>query len=466
MLNAHAQTELDLAVQEAQAALASEGRWPRIYERPRAQAPLEPSRGGACAPGMRVAMISLHTSPLAPLGRTRDAGGMNVYIRELARELGRSGVEVDIFTRRADCDTPTIQRPATRVRLITLPAGPATLLQPNELHPYVAEFSCRMARFAQQEERAYDLFHTHYWLSAAAALPLTRAWNVPHVTMFHTVERLKNQQYGAPTSASPASQIRIATEQRIAATVDRICVSTEHEGEQLRHLYGLAPSRFQVIPCGVDLRAFTPGTFAERTAARQRLAPDGRPLLLFVGRLDAIKDLDLLLASVARMRTDAILYVVGGNPDGDPELDRLRALAGDLGLAGRVRFPGAVAQGELPDYYRAADALVVTSRYESFGLVAVEALASGAPVVAAQVGGLPSIIIHGENGLLVRWRAPEAFAEQLDLLLEEHELHARLSAQARSSVESFSWERIGDEVRALYQDLTTEGRAALACSCR
>jgi D-inositol-3-phosphate glycosyltransferase len=413
----------------------------------------------------RVAMMSLHTSPLAPLGRTRDAGGMNVYIRELARELGRSGVEIDIFTRRIDCDTPTIQYPAYGVRLISLPAGPATLLPPSELHPYVAEFSCRLSRFAEREQRSYELIHSHYWLSAAAALPLARAWNVPHVTMFHTVERLKSQQYGAPASNSLASQTRIETERRIAATVERISVSTEHEGEQLRRLYGLAPNRFQVIPCGVDLDAFTPGTPAEREMARQRLASDGRPMLLFVGRLDAIKDLDLLLASVAWMRTDAVLHIVGGDPDGDPELDRLRALAGDLGIAERVRFPGAVAQRDLPGYYRAADALVVTSRYESFGLAAVEALASGLPVVAAQVGGLPSIITHGENGLLVRWRCPEAFAEQLDLLLEDTALRARLSATARPSVERFSWERIGDEVRRLYQELTTDACRALACSC-
>jgi D-inositol-3-phosphate glycosyltransferase len=454
---------LNATAQEAEAARASEGRWPRICER--AQTPMKASGEFAAAQKSRVAMISLHTSPLAPLGRTRDAGGMNVYIRELARELGRSGVEIDIFTRRIDCDTPTIQCPAYGVRLISLPAGPATLLPPSELHPYVAEFSCRLSRFAEREVRSYNLIHSHYWLSAAAALPLARSWNVPHVTMFHTVERLKSQQYGAPASNSLASQVRIETERRIAATVERISVSTEHEGEQLRRLYGLAPNLFQVIPCGVDLDAFTPGTPAQREMARQRLASDGRPMLLFVGRLDAIKDLDLLLASVARMRTDAVLHIVGGDPDGDPELDRLRALASDLGIAERVRFPGAVAQRDLPDYYRAADALVVTSRYESFGLAAVEALASGLPVVAAQVGGLPSIITHGENGLLVRWRCPEAFAEQFDLLLEDTALRERLSATARPSVERFSWERIGDEVRALYQELTTDAHRALACSC-
>ena len=248
-MTTHIHSGLNATAQEAEAARASEGRWPRICER--AQTPMKASGEFAAAQKSRVAMISLHTSPLAPLGRTRDAGGMNVYIRELARELGRSGVEIDIFTRRIDCDTPTIQYPAYGVRLISLPAGPATLLPPSELHPYVAEFSCRLARFAEREQRSYDLIHSHYWLSAAAALPLARAWNVPHVTMFHTVERLKSQQYGAPASNSLASQMRIETERRIATTVERISVSTEHEGEQLRKLYGLRPARSRSSPAAL-----------------------------------------------------------------------------------------------------------------------------------------------------------------------------------------------------------------------
>jgi D-inositol-3-phosphate glycosyltransferase len=188
-------------------------------------------------------------------------------------------------------------------------------------------------------------------------------------------------------------------------------------------------------------------------------------VLLAVGRLDPIKGVDLLLESVARMRTPATLVLVGGDPDGDPELDRLRARSGELGLAGRVRLPGAVAHERLADYYRAADALVIASRYESFGLVAVEALACGTPVVAAKVGGVPSVVRDGENGLLVPWRCPAAFAEQLDALLADGPRLRRLRARARPSVEGFDWRRIGDRVRALYRDLTVEDRCALACSC-
>jgi D-inositol-3-phosphate glycosyltransferase len=184
-----------------------------------------------------------------------------------------------------------------------------------------------------------------------------------------------------------------------------------------------------------------------------------------VGRLDPIKGLDLLLESVARLRREARLIVVGGDPAGDPEVERLRARATELGIARRVAFPGAVPQEELPRYYQAADAVVVTSRYESFGLVAVEALACGTPVVAAQVGGLPSILQDGMNGLLVRWRSPQAFAERLDELLGDEALRARLAAHARPSVERFDWRRIGDEVRLIYYHLTAAGRCAEACSC-
>lgn len=418
----------------------------------------------------RVAMFSLHTSPIAQLGRTRDAGGMNVYIRELSRELGRGGIYVDIFTRRSHPNTPDIQHIAERVRLINITAGPAEPLPPSALHPYISEFTCRVAHFAERNEHPYDMVHSHYWLSAAAAAPLARAWDVPQVTMFHTVERLKSQQQGLSLEATStpknhAAAIRIESEGKIATSTDCVIVSTELEGEQLRRLYGLTPCHTRVIPCGVNLDAFTAVTPERRAAARRTLDLGDTPTLLFVGRLDPIKGIDLLLESVALLRTPARLLVVGGDPNGDPEVERLRARATELGIANRVRFPGAVPQGELPAYYHAVDAVVVSSRYESFGLVAVEALACGAPVVASAAGGLPSVVSDGENGLLVRWRSPQAFAEQIDLLLSDNMLCERLRANARASVERFDWRRIGDRVRDLYQELSAESERVVACSC-
>ncbi|HEX9068798.1 MAG TPA: glycosyltransferase, partial [Ktedonobacterales bacterium] len=280
-------------------------------------------------------MISMHTSPLAALGRTRDAGGMNAYIRGLARELGRGGMYVDIFTRRADPSTPIIQFLSDQVRLITLPAGPAIPLPPNELFPYVREFTLQIEHFAAGREHGYNLLHSHYWLSADAALPLAAAWDVPHVTMFHTVERLKHEQYTLREDDSPAARIRIEQERRIAQSVDAIVVSTEHERERLRSLYCLPASRLHVIPCGVDLITFEPGSPTARAEARARLHADERPMLLFVGRLDSIKDLDLLLTGLSRMCEKAVLHIVGGMAQGDPEVERLRALSAKLGVAER-----------------------------------------------------------------------------------------------------------------------------------
>lgn len=410
-------------------------------------------------------MLSLHTSPLARLGRTRDAGGMNVYVRELSRELGRSGIYVDVFTRWTDPSDPPIEPLGERVRLVRIQAGPIAPLSTNELYPFVDEFARRIKRFALRTGYPYDLIHSHYWLSGAAALQLARAWNIPHVAMFHTVERLKSERTGAPAELTTAGAKRAELEGHIAAAADSVTVASPHEKDQLQRLYGLQGCRLEIIPCGVDLRAFTPGTHAQRRAARKALGPESEPTLLSVGRLDPIKGTDLLLESVAMMRTPATLIVIGGNPEGDPELERLRQRAHDLGLGERVRLPGAIAHTDLPTYYRAADALIVSSRYESFGMVCLEALACGTPVVAAKVGGLPSIVRDGENGILVPWRRPEAFAEQLDGLLGNPTLMRHFRAAARPSVERFDWRRVGAQVRALYQDLTAEQRCTDACSC-
>jgi D-inositol-3-phosphate glycosyltransferase len=410
-------------------------------------------------------MLSLHTSPVARLGRTRDAGGMNVYVRELSRELGRGGIDIDVFTRWTDPSEPLIEQLSDGVRLIRVQAGPISPLPTTDLLPHVEEFARRVLRFAERGGYTYDLVHSHYWLSGVAGMRLARAWDTPHVTMFHTVERLKGERQGAPVALTAAGERRAEYEGQIAATCDRVLVATQHEREQLSRLYGINAARMQVVPCGVDLHTFTPGSAQQRVDARAALGLGDGAVLLAVGRLDPIKGADLLLESLAQMRTPAKLVLVGGNPDGDPELERLRALAGELGVGERVRLPGAVTHEALTPYYRAADALVVASRYESFGLVAAEALACGTPVVAAKVGGLPSIVTDDENGVLLAWRSATAFAEQLDALLSDPVRLRRLRAAARPSVERLDWRRIGDQVRAVYQELTQPARVAEACSC-
>jgi D-inositol-3-phosphate glycosyltransferase len=414
----------------------------------------------------RVAMLSLHTSPLARLGRSRDAGGMNVYVRQVSLELGCGGMLVDVFTRWTNPADPLIEPMGNGVRLIRIQAGPIAPLPTSELAPFVDEFARRVARFAILQGHQYDLVHSHYWLSGVAGMKLAHQWDVPHVTMFHTIERLKGERLGAPAQRTAAGERRAECEGMIAATADCVTVATTHERDQLRRLYGLSAAHLEVIPCGVDLRAFCAGSPERTRMARAALGLDAEvPVLLSVCRLDPIKGTDLLLEAAAAMHSRPTVVLVGGDPDGDPELERLRARGVELGLGDRLRLPGAEAQERLPLYYHAADALVVASRYESFGLVAVEALACGTPVVAAHVGGLPSIIRDGENGLLIPWRQPEVFAQSLDRLLHDPSRLESMRAAARPSVLRFDWRRIGDQVRSIYQSLSAERREAMACCC-
>jgi D-inositol-3-phosphate glycosyltransferase len=395
----------------------------------------------------RVAMLSLHTSPLAPLGRSREAGGMNVYIRELARHLGRLGIPVDVFTRRTDPTSPMIQTLSTRVRVIQIQAGPSEPLAKNDLFAYIPEFICRVQAFTAAHDLSYDIVHSHYWLSTLAGVRLSGAWSIPHVTMFHTLARLKRQA----RPDEPESLQRLESEQRVVHEVDGIVVATEHEREQLQRLYAVAPSRLHVIPCGVDLRLFAPG---DRAAARSTLGLDGQNVMLFVGRLDPFKGADLVIETVARLRQPATALIVGGDPTSDSEIERLQKVASRQRVSRRVRFIGAVPQDQLPTYYRAADILVVPSFYESFGLVAVEALACGTPVVATRVGGLPYVVSDGENGLLVPWRCSEAFAQRLDNLFDDRALLARLRQQARPSVMRYTWPAVAQQMHRLYCGLT------------
>lgn len=422
------------AVQRPPVIVASEGRWPRICARH--------DRPG----DRRIAMLSMHTSPLAALGRSRDAGGMNVYVRELARHLGRRAIAVDVFTRWTDPAVPQILPLGSHARLIHIPAGPLGPVSKHDLFPLIPAFVAGVECFAVSQRLDYDLIHSHYWLSGAAGMDLARRWGAPHLAMFHTLARLK--QHARPEERE--SDLRIEQERLIIAGADGVIVATEDEREQITRLYGLSRQAMHTVPCGVDLAQFAPG---DRAAARARLASRLRlgdePLLLYVGRLDPLKGPELLIRALPLLRERATLALVGG--DGrDPERARLRDLAVDLGVAERVRLVDAAPQEQLPDYYRAADLALVASHYESFGLVAVEALACGTPVVAPSVGGLPAIVRDGVNGALLAQRTPAAFAAAIGALLRAPERRARLAAAARASIRHLSWPAVAGEIEAIY----------------
>ncbi len=406
----------------------------------------------------RVAMLSLHTSPLAALGKSAEAGGMNVYVRELARELGKRGLIVDIFTRWTDPTTPRIIPLGEHVRVIHIKAGPIARLPKNDLFQHVPEFARRVQQFADCEQHRYNVIHSHYWLSGVAGMQLAKAWDIPHLTMFHTLARLKQQ-------ARPEEQetaLRIEHEGRIIRSVDQIAVATPHERDQIARIYGVSRARMTIVPCGVDLRHFHP---QNRQQARASLRLNGKPTLLFVGRPDPLKGGDLLIQAAGLLQQPAEVVMVGGNLEDDPELERLRGAASALGLEDAVRFVGAAPQEELPRYYSAADLMVVPSYYESFGLVAVEALACGTPVIATKVGGLQYIVRDGENGFLIPWRCAGMFAEKIDAVLSDEALLADLRASARSSVLRYSWRAVAEQIRQVYDTLTAERRPVAACSC-
>ncbi|MBV9256995.1 MAG: glycosyltransferase, partial [Ktedonobacteraceae bacterium] len=310
-------------------------------------------------------------------------------------------------------------------------------------------------QFKHNASLDYDLVHSHYWLSGVAGMRLADRWDVPHVTMFHTLGRLK--QLANPDAPEPA--LRLEMEQRLIQQVDCIISPTIDERMQIIRYCGATSSQIEVIPCGVDLKLFMP---QNRQQARRQLGlkPD-QPVLLFAGRLDPFKGPDLLLHAATLMEKDAQIVIVGGKLDGDKDLQQLQALAHELNISQRVHFLGARPQQELPLLYSAADVTVVPSYHESFGLVAVESLACGTPVVATRAGGLTSVVRHGETGFLVP-RCPGFFAERLDTLLSDSDLYAKMSAAARPSVSQFSWRSIAGQVRAIYEGLVDRTHCLVA----
>ncbi len=417
-----------------------------------------------------IAMLSIHTSPLASPGRTKDAGGMNVYIHALATELGHEGHTVDIFTRRTDEFTPSIVQIAPRVRVISIEAGPPETIHKNSLYPYMSSFASSVATFAHREARTYGILHSHYWLSGVVGAQLARRWNIPHVMMFHTLARLKQlaiqtanelrsssaQAVSKEGLANPDEQEslqRLDMEQTLLQSVDCVIAATAEERTQMMRYCGVSASRIQVIPCGVDLELFVPH---DRRLMRERfgLNPQ-RPVVLFAGRLDPFKGPDVLLRAAALMEQDAQIVIVGGALSGDKDVQNLQILATELGIEPRVRFLGAQLQEVLPQLYSAADVTVVPSYHESFGLVAVESLACGTPVVATRAGGLMTIVRNDENGYLVP-RCPGFFAERLDAILRNPDIQARLQAEARRSVSHFSWQSVAKSVNEVYDDLVDE----------
>ena len=393
---------------------------------------------------MRIAFISVHGCPVARLGQ-KDAGGMNVFLREAATELGRRGVCVDIFTRTHDPNDLTVIDLGAGARLIHLDAGPPDEAK-KDLYRRLPTFTQALSDYVAANDLSYDLVHSHYWLSGPTALELGRRWNVPVVSSFHTLGEVQ-RLVRSGTGGGDAEQ-RLVTEHEIAAEADTLVTASPHEREQLLRLYRADPGKTHVVPCGFDRDVFKPTGRAE---ARRKLGLEADKIILFVGRMEPIKGVDVLLRAAAAMEggSDYRIVIIGGSDD-DSEQQRLRAMAEGLGIAARLICAGTVDQRRLPLYYSAADVCVAPSFYETFGLVPLEAMACGTPVIAARVGGLQATIIDGKTGYLVPWHCPEPYAERLDLLLGNDLLRDSLGRAAYEAAQNWTWAMVADRLEEAY----------------
>ena len=394
---------------------------------------------------LQIAMISIHSSPVGQLG-TRDTGGMSVYIRELSRELGSRGHRVDIFTRAGSRGGEPILELSDNVRLVHLGINGNGKLPKEHLYPHLPAYFSAMDEFATDQSRFYDLIHSHYWLSGELGARARKHWNLPHIFMYHTIGMAKNEA----CSEEKEPQLRITAEQRLGRTCQRLLAAAERDRVLLKRYYGVSDGKIGIVPCGVNLDLFRPW---DKTLARRRIGVDSRvPMVLYVGRFAPVKGLSSLLGAIARLKKyrELQLVLVGGDGPDAPATMNLRELANNLGVSDRVKIAGRVAQTDLPPYYSAADALVVSSHYESFGLVALESLACNTPVVTTCVGAMESIIQNGKNGELIDSPTVNSLAAGIDRAIQRWWNKPPPAGQIRQSVREFSWSKVADAVAKQY----------------
>lgn len=411
-----------------------------------------------------IALLAIHSSPLAQIGG-KEAGGMNIYVRELATQLGARGQQVDIFTRYQDPNLPPILPLAPNVRLIHLTAGAVAPYDKNRILDHLPALLTQLNATQAANPTPYRLLHSHYWVSGAVALALREQWHVPVVQMFHTLGALKNRVARSPAETETLRRIEI--EQTLMQHADVIVAATALDAEQMHsHYQPRAP--IQIIPPGVNLAHFTP---MPQAAARQQLGlPPDQRILVCVGRMEPLKGMDNLIRALALLHTQhpdwresLRVILIGGDNEHqsalwNPEQHRLHALRHSLDVADAVLFAGAQPHTALPAWYAAADVLVVPSHYESFGMVVLEGMACGVPVIASDVGGMRFSIEPEQSGILVPPDDSPALAHALHRLLTTPALQARLRQGGIARAAQYSWDRITDQIEHLYRQVLADTR--------
>lgn len=410
-------------------------------------------------------MLSVHTCPLATLGG-KETGGMNVYVRDLSAELARQGHLVDIYTRSQDACVPRISHQlGERAQVIHIKAGPEMPVSKEAMVDAMPEFVACVQEQAWHARRRYDVIFSHYWLSGLAARALRVSWDAtPIVQMFHTLGHMKNRVAQAPHEY--ATQQRLNAESKIMRFADRIVAGSPLDKAQMVSMYGADPHIVEVIPPGVDLQRFRPIDPLEAKAAIG--VPAGKRMVLFVGRIEPLKGIDTLLRAMKQVADECggceglTVAIIGGDASVPQEqmtaeMARLHRLRTELGIEELVTFLGKRDQDLLPYYYSAAEMVVMPSHYESFGMVALEAMACGTPVIASRVGGLRFSVIHGQTGLHVPVGEAEALAAAIAKLLKNDSLRWRMSANSRTMAQHFGWPAIAQRLTGLFGQVILPG---------
>jgi len=410
---------------------------------------------------MNIAIISYHTCPLATLGG-KHTGGMNVYIRDLTKYLGEFGIHADVFTRSENEHVPHVLHDlGCGNRVIHIPAGPEYPVEKNNLPEFIDKFANGIIKFSESKSIKYDIIHSHYWMSGVASEALKAVWKTPVIQMFHTLALLKNKV--ANNESELDNSQRIQSEKRLMKNTDRIIASTVDEKKELINLYSTQKEKIAVIPPGVDTSRFYP--IPPEEAKEFINIPKDENMLLFVGRIEPLKGIDTLIRAIAQLRKADVmekcphyLFIIGGDPEKDnrdlnQEMARLQKLCDDNGLGDLIVFLGKKDQNTLQYYYSAAEIVVMPSNYESFGMVALEAMACGTPVVATQVGGLQHLVQDGKTGFVVPNNDPTALEEKITMLLCQSDLRQKLSEASVQYARTYDWDTIIPRIITIYEEL-------------